>query len=164
MNSPRIRSLVAWPVDPTPLHRRAVGGARSALDLTLGVMGIGGVDAPEVLDDPRLPGDASTPIGTLNLRGDAPWLPEAAGPAGVNVELYRDRAATTPGAAPATPVTVPLSTLSLAGARCRTPRRGRQPDSVWEADLTGADTRLVAVGTWLSLAWAAHLAGWPDPS
>ena len=107
--------------------------------------------------------DDDVGLGLVRLRGDAPWLPGAAG-ARHRVRATQRQALVEDAAGRRPPVPIPLAQLRVERARPHgVGRRDRRAHARWTLTLTGAGTVEVE-GDWLALPWLGHLAGWPEPA
>jgi len=160
-----LQQRVGWTVQDAPPEARLVsllGGVVSAVATVATLGSTTGAPPRPTWTLPADP-DAYVDLGPVQVRGNAPWLP---GAAGIRHRLQATQRAVLveDGTGRRPPAPVPVADLRIADARPRTRgRRNRHPDAAWTLTLTGAGTVEVD-GAWLALAWIGQLAGWPEPA
>jgi hypothetical protein len=169
MAPPSVRDQVTWSVQDPPLEARLVRGLTTAAFFLATV----GEDLPWWLHRTRRPRRvwALTPAGQewvdlepLLLSGDAAWMP-AWSTGTVPVAATGQNAWMLPADLDQPAAPMPLHMLRVVGARPLTRwRRPKRPRAAWVLTLSDAVTEVDLQGSWLSLAWVAHLAGWPEPA
>lgn len=163
-----VDEVVSWSVDSTPMWVRATGVGQFLVQAVLEVgsgAGATPVERPDALRRRRLPSTKSEPINLapVFVEGRADWLP----PAWAGKQLVTcgwDAVTINPEGFEGSEVQMPLSRLSITGAEPKTRwSRRRYATADWVLTLTEGANSVALTGPWLTLAWIAHLANWPDP-
>lgn len=164
--TPRVADVVPWPVERVPLYQR-IGSylgliVNLALVLVLRDSGTNDIGNWR-LRDQRLPVPPETRgLGSLELEGSAPFMSRLR-PKEL-VDLRTDGAWINPMGLDHSVVALPLSRFKLVNLIPVRPKRGRRyPSAQWRAQVLFDENTLEVTGTWLEIAWLAHLAAWPLP-
>jgi hypothetical protein len=179
---PRLHDVVEW---SRPRPRGAGQTAASGLKSAAKVVGLVVIAAVELVADgggwafegdhylsrARTPADPTMWIQCLDctvVSGTAPWMPAQwadrpmlrmsatrawVEPPGVNMQIDLDV------------MRFRLVELRAAGGRRARGRRAiPRVDTRCEAEIAGPGAEVLVRGSWLAIAWLAHLGGWPDPA
>ncbi|MFC8504577.1 hypothetical protein ACFUC1_19655 [Pedococcus sp. NPDC057267] len=164
---PRVADVVSWPVERVPLYQRI--GSYLGLILNFAVVlvlqdsGMNDMGSWR-LRDQRMPVPPETRgLGSIELEGTAPFMSRLR-PKEL-VDLRTDGAWINPMGLDHSEVALPLPRFKLVKLIPLRPKRGRHyPSAQWRAKVLFDDNALELTGTWLELAWLAHLADWPLPA